>query len=82
MPTHEKSSKQRSRSPANDPGPGGDQVNLDDDSLERPRGNTTRTGGTWQAQGGDSGRIDHAPGAGLSDRNGPSDRSPGKAGRP
>jgi hypothetical protein len=48
-------------------------VNLDDDDELRPRGNTTRTGGTWDAEGADSGRIDKAPGAGLSGSNGPSD---------
>ena len=51
----------------------GDTVNLDDDPEERPRGNTTRTGGTWNAQGGDAGEVGRAPGAGLSDRIGPSD---------
>jgi hypothetical protein len=54
---------------------GGGIVNLDDDSEERPRGNTARTGGTWDAQGGDEGEVGKAPGAGLSNRNGPSDRS-------
>ena len=44
-----------------------------DDPEERPRGNTARTGGTWDASGGDSGDVGKAPGAGLSDHNGPSD---------
>lgn len=48
-------------------------LNFDDDDEHRPRGNTTRTGGTWAAQGGDSGEVGKAPNAGLSDRNGPSD---------
>ncbi|HZY20426.1 MAG TPA: hypothetical protein VFE82_18290 [Ramlibacter sp.] len=52
---------------------GGGSVNFDDFDEERPRGNTTRTGGTWQAQGGDAGEVGKAPGAGLSNRNGPSD---------
>ncbi|AEG92385.1 hypothetical protein [Ramlibacter tataouinensis] len=56
----------------------GDTVNFDDDDENRPRGNTTRTGGTWDAQGGDSGALSgegerKGPGAGLSNRNGPSD---------
>jgi hypothetical protein len=48
-----------------------DTVNFDDDEVAS-RGNTTGAGGTWEAQGGDSGRLG-APSAGLSDRNGPSD---------
>ena len=50
----------------------GDTVNFDDDDEISPRGKTTAAGGTWEAQGGDSGRLG-APSAGLSDRNGPSD---------
>jgi hypothetical protein len=53
-------------------------VNLDDDDELRPRGNTTRTGGTWTAEGADSGRLDKAPGAGLSGSNGPSDPEPSR----
>ena len=52
---------------------GGGSVNFDDFDEERPRGSTSRTGGTWEAQGGDRGEVGKAPGAGLSDRNGPSD---------
>jgi hypothetical protein len=58
---------------ADDKPMGGGSVNLDEDDLDRPRGNTARTGGTSQAQGGDSGQLGHSPGPGLSDRNGPSD---------
>ncbi len=58
---------------ADDKPMGGGTLNFDDDDQEHPRGNTSRTGGTWQAQGGDSGRLDKSPGAGLSNRNGPSD---------
>lgn len=50
----------------------GDTVNLDDDDQTHPRGRTTAAGGTWEAHGGDSGKLG-APSAGLSDRNGPSD---------
>jgi hypothetical protein len=64
---------ERDHGAADDKPMGGGSVNFDDDSEERPRGNTARTGGTWDAQGGDSGDIDKAPGAGLSGRNGPSD---------
>lgn len=64
---------ERDHGAADDKPMGGANVNLDDDDELRPRGNTTRTGGTWQAQGGDSGEVGKAPGPGLSDRNGPSD---------
>lgn len=64
---------ERDRGSADDPAAAGGTVNLDDDTLEHPRGNTSRSQGTWAAQGGDSGRIDKAPGAGQSDRIGPSD---------
>jgi len=50
----------------------GGTLNLDDDDEIHPRGMTTASGGTWEAQGGDSGKLG-APSAGLSDRNGPSD---------
>lgn len=61
---------------------GGGSVNLDDDDELHPRGNNTRTGGTWDAQGGDSGEVGRAPGPGLSDRNGPSDPDAKKTGKP
>ena len=64
---------ERDHGAADDKPMGGGSVNLDDFDEERPRGNTERTGGTWQAQGGDSGQVGKAPGPGLSDRNGPSD---------
>lgn len=53
-----------------------EQLNFDDGSEDHPRGNTSRTGGTWDApehNTGDQGEVGKAPGAGLSDRNGPSD---------
>jgi len=64
---------ERDHGAADDKPMGGGSVNLDDFDEEHPRGNTERTGGTWQAQGGDSGQVGKAPGPGLSDRNGPSD---------
>lgn len=64
---------ERDHGAADDKPMGGGSVNLDDFDEERPRGNTARTGGTWQAQGGDSGEVGKPPGPGLSDRNGPSD---------
>jgi hypothetical protein len=64
---------ERDHGAADDKPMGGGSVNLDDFDEERPRGNTTRTGGTWEAQGGDRGDVGKSPGAGLSDHNGPSD---------
>lgn len=58
--------------PFDDPRDGG-PLNFDDGtSMERPRGNTGRTGGTWEAEGGDSGDTE-PPAEVLTDRNGPSD---------
>ena len=49
-------------------------LNFDDGTdMGHPRGNTAREGGTWQAQGADSGEI-KPPAEVLSDTNGPSDR--------
>jgi len=64
---------ERDHGAAGDKPMGGGSVNLDDFDEDRPRGNTARTGGTWDAQGGDGGDVGKAPGAGLSNRNGPSD---------
>ncbi|MFN9470332.1 hypothetical protein [Acidovorax sp.] len=53
-----------------------EQLNFEDESEDHPRGNTSRTGGTWDTPDhntGDQGELGKAPGAGLSDRNGPSD---------
>jgi hypothetical protein len=66
---------ERDHGAADDKPMGGGSVNLDDDDEERPRGTTARTGGTWDAQGGDRGEVGKSPGPGLSDRNGPSDPS-------
>ena len=64
---------ERDHGAAGDKPMGGGSVNLDDDDELHPRGNTARTQGTWDAQGGDAGEVGKAPGAGLSNRNGPSD---------
>jgi len=64
---------ERDHGAADDKPMGGGTVNLDDDDELHPRGNTARSNGTWDAQGGDSGEVGRAPGAGLSNRNGPSD---------
>lgn len=58
---------------ADDKPVGGGTVDLDDDGELHPRGNTARTGGTWDAPGSDSGELGKAPGPGLSGTNGPSD---------
>jgi hypothetical protein len=50
----------------------GDMLNFDDDEVMSGRGNNERTGGTWEAQGADSGRL-APPREILSNRNGPSD---------
>ena len=65
---------ERDHGAADDKPMGGGSVNLDDDDMAHPRGNVTRNGGTWQAEGGDSAPLG-PPGAGLSNKNGPSDRS-------
>ena len=56
-------------------------LNFDDDELAAGRGNTERTGGTWAAQGADSGKL-APPREILSDRNGPSDSDDGGKKRP
>jgi hypothetical protein len=63
---------ERDHGAADDKPMGGGTVNLDDDDMVHPRGKVTGTGGTWDATGGDSAPLGR-PGAGLSDRNGPSD---------
>jgi hypothetical protein len=62
-------------------GDGSDMLNFDDDELGSDRGNTERTGGTWAAQGADSGKL-APPREILSDRNGPSDSDHGGKKRP
>jgi hypothetical protein len=63
---------ERDHGAAEDKPMAGGTVNFDDDDMVHPRGKVTGTGGTWQAQGGDSAPLGK-PGPGLSDRNGPSD---------
>ena len=63
---------QRDHGAADDKPLAGAIVNLDDDELTHPRGNTAGNGGTWQASGGDSGKLG-APAEIQSDRIGPSD---------
>jgi len=65
---------ERDHGAADDKPQGGGAVNLDDDDMVHPRGNTAREGGTWQAEGGDSAPLG-PPAEIQSDRNGPSDRS-------
>lgn len=53
-----------------------EQLDFNDASEDHPRGDNRRTGGTWNTpehNTGDQGKVGPAPGAGLSDRNGPSD---------
>ena len=47
-------------------------LDFDDDEVYSGRGKSIRSGGTANAQGGDSGRLG-APAEQLSDQNGPSD---------
>jgi hypothetical protein len=63
---------QRDHGVADDKPMAGGSLNLDDDDITHPRGKTTAAGGTRDAKGGDSAPLG-PPGAGLSDRNGPSD---------
>jgi hypothetical protein len=64
---------ERDHGAADDKPMGGGAVNLDDDDMAYPRGKATgNNGGTWEAEGGDSAPLG-PPGAGLSNRNGPSD---------
>ena len=64
---------ERDHGAADDKPMAGGSVNLDDDDMAHPRGKVTGAGGTANARGGDSAPLG-PPGAGLSDRNGPSDR--------
>jgi hypothetical protein len=63
---------ERDHGAADDKPMGGGALNFDDDDMAHPRGKTTPSGGTRDAKGGDSAPLG-PPGAGLSDRNGPSD---------
>lgn len=59
----------------------GEMLNFDDDEVMSGRGNNARTGGTWAAQGADSGKL-APPREIMSDRNGPSDPDRGDKKRP
>ena len=59
----------------------GDMLNFDDDEVMSGRGNNERTGGTWAAEGADSGKL-APPREIMSDRNGPSDTGNGGGKRP
>ena len=65
---------ERDHGAADDKPMGGGALNFDDGTDEiHPRGKVTGTGGTWNDKNpSDAGKLG-APGAGLSDRNGPSD---------
>ena len=65
---------ERDHGAADDKPMAGGSVNLDDDDMVHPRGKVTSAGGTCEAEGGDSAPLG-PPGAGLSNKNGPSDRS-------
>lgn len=56
------------------------QLSFEDDEVMSGRGNGARTGGTWNAEGGDSGKLG-PPREILSDRNGPSDPDRGPGGK-
>src|SRR5438309_7161385 len=45
---------ERDHGAADDKPIGGGSINLDDDTMEHPRGKENSAGGTWQAEGGDS----------------------------
>jgi hypothetical protein len=64
---------ERDHGAADDKPMGGGSVNFDDDDMVHPRGTVTGAGRTWDEKNpSDAGDLG-APGAGLSDRNGPSD---------
>jgi hypothetical protein len=60
---------------------GDDMLNFDDDEVMSGRGNNERTGGTWNAQGADSGKL-APPSEIMSNRNGPSDPDRDRAKKP
>lgn len=64
---------QRDHGVADDKPMAGGAVNFDDFDEAHPRGDTQRTGGTWNQRASDAGSVDRPPGPGLSDRNSPSD---------
>lgn len=56
-----------------------DSINFDDDGVISDRDNHARTGGSWAAQGGDSGKL-APPREIVSGRNGPGDTDNGGSG--
>lgn len=78
MPNQTESPDGKPAKSRDQPSPDVERHATDGQSDARGKGASDEQG---QPQGGDSGRIDKAPGAGLSDRNGPSDpdakRGPG-----
>lgn len=72
---------ERDRGSADEAPMAGDMLNFDDDEVMSGRGNNERTGGTWAAQGADSGKLG-PPREIMSDRNGPSDPDSGGKKRP
>lgn len=72
---------ERDHGAADDKPMAGGTLNFDDDEIYSGRGNNARQGGTWAADGGDSGKLGKPSGQ-LSSSNGPSDpqrNSPGRA---
>ncbi|MES3003005.1 MAG: serine/threonine protein kinase [Pseudomonadota bacterium] len=63
---------ERDHGSADDKPMGGGSLNFDDDDMTHPRGNVSRQGGTWEAKGGDSGKLGQ-PAEIQSDRIGTSD---------
>lgn len=64
---------ERDHGAADDKPMGGGSLNFDDDDMVHPRGKVTGSGRTWDdKRPSDAGELG-APGAGMSDRNGPSD---------
>jgi hypothetical protein len=63
---------QRDHGSADDSAAGDGELSFEDDEVMSGRGNGARTGGTWSAEGGDSGKLG-PPREILSDRNGPGD---------
>lgn len=63
---------ERDHGAADDKPMGGGSLNFDDDDLTHPRGEATEKGGTWLAEGADSGKLGR-PAEIQSDRIGPSD---------
>jgi hypothetical protein len=81
MADNKHNSRERDQGAADQAPAASDMLNFDDDEVMSGRGNNARTGGTWDAQGADSGAL-APPREILSDRNGPSDTGKGGGKRP